>query len=99
MIVDAFRRTGFTGGINWYRNITRNWEKAEGRDDTIRVPALMMMGEFDPYQPAATADGMERLVPNLARAPVKSAGHWLQEERPDEVTATLLSWRRDVLGA
>ena len=31
--VDAFERTGFTGGLNWYRNIDRNWELTAPYDD------------------------------------------------------------------
>ena len=45
VFVDAFTRTGFTGGINWYRNFTRNWERSAGLDHTVRVSALMIMAE------------------------------------------------------
>src|SRR5664279_1470120 len=57
--VETFRRTGFTGGINWYRNMTRNWQRAEGMDYTVRVPSLMIMAENDAVLPTAAADGME----------------------------------------
>ena len=30
VFVDTFTKTGFTGGINWYRNFSRNWQRAEG---------------------------------------------------------------------
>jgi pimeloyl-ACP methyl ester carboxylesterase len=97
VFVDAFRRTGFTGGINWYRNITRNWERAAGRDDTIRAPALMIMAERDLVQRPASADRMETLVPNLTKHLVRDCGQWTQEEKPQEVSATIIDWRRRVL--
>jgi epoxide hydrolase A/B len=98
VFVDAFRRTGFTGGINWYRNITRNWENAAGRDETVRAPALMIMAERDRVQTPASADRMEGLVPNLTKHLMRDCGHWTQEERPEEVSATIMDWRRRTLG-
>ncbi len=98
VFVDAFRRTGFTGGINWYRNITRNWEGSAGRDETVHAPALMIMAERDRVQTPASADRMESLVPNLTKHLVRDCGHWTQEERPEEVSATIIDWRRRALG-
>jgi hypothetical protein len=37
--VESFERTGFTGGINWYRNFTRNWERSEGSTSRCACPA------------------------------------------------------------
>ena len=51
VFVEAFERTGFTGGINWYRNFTRNWEKSQGVDQQVRVPSLMVMAEKDAVLP------------------------------------------------
>ena len=39
--------SGFTGGINWYRNMTRNWRLGEDLDHVVRVPSLMIMAEMD----------------------------------------------------
>ena len=33
--VETFEATGFTGGINWYRNFTRNWERSEGCSSAV----------------------------------------------------------------
>ena len=38
VFVDAFSKTGFTGGINWYRNFSRNWQRSEGFDHTFASP-------------------------------------------------------------
>src|SRR4029077_8072772 len=43
--VDTFTKTGFTGGINWYRNFTRNWQKSEGVEQKAHVPGVMVMAE------------------------------------------------------
>ena len=47
VFVDTFTKTGFTGGINWYRNMSRNWQRSAGLDHTVRVPSLMIMAEND----------------------------------------------------
>ena len=53
--VETFRHTGFTGGINWYRNFTRNWEQAAGLDHTVRVPSLMITAELDYVLPPSAS--------------------------------------------
>ncbi len=98
VFVDTFTRTGFTGGINWYRNFTRNWQRSEGLDHTVRVPALMIMAENDAVLPPSAADGMEKLVPDLEKYLVRGSGHWTQQEKPQEVSAKLIEWRRRRFG-
>lgn len=90
--VDTFTRTGFTGGINWYRNFTRNWERSAHIVDRVEHPSLMIMAEKDAVLPPSAADGMEAYVPNLARVLVKDSGHWTQQEKPDEVTRAIADW-------
>ncbi|MGD0561885.1 MAG: alpha/beta hydrolase [Roseiarcus sp.] len=98
VFVDAFRASGFTGGLNWYRNISRNWERSAGQERVVRVPSLMIMAENDPVQPPSAADGMESLVPDLEKHLVRDCGHWTQEEKPDEVSGKLIEWRRRRFG-
>jgi pimeloyl-ACP methyl ester carboxylesterase len=98
VFVDTFARTGFTGGINWYRNWTRNWRRAAGLDHAVKVPALMIMAENDPVLPPSAADGMEGLVPDLEKYLVRDSGHWTQQEKPEEVSAKLIEWRRKRFG-
>jgi pimeloyl-ACP methyl ester carboxylesterase len=92
--VESFERTGFTGGINWYRNFTRNWERSAHIVDHVAQPSLMVMAELDSVLPPAAADGMEAFVPNLDRALVKGSGHWTQQEKPEEVNAILIEWMK-----
>jgi pimeloyl-ACP methyl ester carboxylesterase len=98
VFVDTFTRTGFTGGINWYRNWTRNWERSAGLDHTVRVPSLMIMAENDAVLPPSAADGMEKIVPDLEKYLVRDSGHWTQQEKPEEVSAKLIEWRRRRFG-
>ena len=92
VFASSFERTGFTGGINWYRGMTRNWETAAAYDHRISVPALMVMAELDPYLTPAMADGIERLVPAVETVLLSGTGHWTQQERPVEVSRLLTDW-------
>jgi pimeloyl-ACP methyl ester carboxylesterase len=91
-----FERTGFRGGLNWYRNIDRNWALlAPWQGAVVGVPALHMVGDRDPiyHLPGAkklTAD-LHRFVPKLSETVVlEGCGHWIQQERPQEVNAALI---------
>ena len=92
VFVESFQRTGFTGGINWYRNFTRNWAMSEGIDQQVRVPGLMVMAEKDAVLPPSAADGMEAHVADLEKALVKDSGHWTQQEKPEDVNRIILDW-------
>ncbi len=90
--VETFQRTGFTGGINWYRNFTRNWRASEGVTEKVTVPSLMVMAEKDAVLPPSAADGMETYVSDLEKALIKGSGHWTQQEKPEEVNRVILDW-------
>jgi pimeloyl-ACP methyl ester carboxylesterase len=92
VFVRAFERTGFTGGINWYRNMNRNWEITADLPQKIELPALMITAEDDLALRPELADGMEARVPDLARHLVRRCGHWTQQEHPDEVNRVLVDW-------
>lgn len=91
--VETFEATGFTGGINWYRNFTRNWERSADLPTRIDgIPCLMIMAEKDAVLSPAMADGMEEVISDLEKTLVKDSGHWTQQEKPDEVNAIVLDW-------
>jgi pimeloyl-ACP methyl ester carboxylesterase len=90
--VETFQRTGFTGGINWYRNFTRNWRLSEGLEQKVAVPSLMVMAELDAALPPSSADGMGAFVPDLEKALIKGSGHWTQQEKPEETSSVILDW-------
>lgn len=84
----AFTRSGFTGGINWYRNLNRNWHLLAEADPIIQQPALMMYGARDAV--ARSAD-LQTFVPNVEELTLDS-GHWVQLERPSETTTAIVAW-------
>ncbi|HXU99651.1 MAG TPA: alpha/beta hydrolase [Caulobacteraceae bacterium] len=92
VFVETFECTGFTGGINWYRNFTRNWRTAEGLPEMVNVPALMVMAEMDAVLPPSAADRMEAFVPDLKKVLIQGSGHWTQQEKPEEVNHAILDW-------
>lgn len=89
-----FSRTGFTGGLNWYRNFDRNWEiTADLADAKISVPCLFIGGTADPVLAFTRADRAAEIVSGPYRqVMIEGAGHWLQQERPDEVNTVLLKF-------
>jgi pimeloyl-ACP methyl ester carboxylesterase len=95
-----FSRAGFRGGLNWYRNIDRNWELlAPFAGARVSVPALYVAGDRDLV---VAFRGMDQLIPNLTRfAPalrktimLPGCGHWTQQERPAEVSAAMIEFLR-----
>ena len=90
--VEAFERTGFRGGLSLYRNIDRNWAETEPfRDRRIEQPALFLTGERDPVRRFMPDAALDDWVPGLReRVVVPRAGHWVQQEAPEEVNAALL---------
>jgi pimeloyl-ACP methyl ester carboxylesterase len=92
VFVEAYKRTGFTGGINWYRNFTRNWQLSENVEQRVNVPSLMIMAEDDVVLPPSLTEGMERYVPDLDRVLIRNCGHWTQQEHPEETSRAIIDW-------
>jgi pimeloyl-ACP methyl ester carboxylesterase len=91
--VESFQATGFTGGINWYRNFTRNWERSEGQATRLdNLPCLMITAEKDAVLSPAMAEGMPGQIGDLEMHMVRDSGHWTQQEKPDEVNRLILDW-------
>jgi pimeloyl-ACP methyl ester carboxylesterase len=100
--VREFERTGFRGGLNWYRNADRNWELlAPFEGAKVTVPALYMTGDRDLL---LTFPGMDRVVANLANSVpqlrgkiiLPGCGHWTQQERASEVNAAMIDFLRQL---
>jgi epoxide hydrolase A/B len=100
--VGEFARTGFRGGLNWYRNIDRNWELlAPYASAVVTVPALYVAGDRDLV---LAFRGMDQLIANLTKfVPqlrktliLPGCGHWTQQERPDEVNAAMLEFLKSL---
>ena len=96
--VSEFSRTGFTGGLNWYRNLDRNWETTpELAGAMITVPCLFMGGTDDMVLAFTRTDRAPQVISGpYQHVMLDGAGHWLQQERPEEVNATLLEFLKGV---
>ncbi|MFD5827930.1 alpha/beta fold hydrolase [Lentzea sp. NPDC060358] len=90
VLVSAFTRTGFTGSLNWYRNLDRNWHLLADADPVIRKPALMVHGDRDAVARSANLD---RFVPGVDVVSL-DCGHWIQQEEPERLNRTILEWLR-----
>ena len=93
-----FARTGFRGGLNWYRNIDRNWElMAPFAGARVTVPALCMIGDLDLTMGFR---GAPEIVANMAQSVpllretimLPGCGHWTQQERPAEVNEAMIAF-------
>ncbi|HUP09792.1 MAG TPA: alpha/beta hydrolase [Caldimonas sp.] len=95
-----FVRTGFRGGLNWYRNIDRNWELlAAYKGAKVSVPALYMAGDRDLVVKFPGADqhiaNLKSVVPRLARTVMlEGCGHWTQQERAADVNAAMIEFAK-----
>ena len=94
----AFRKNGFRGPFSWYRNIDRNWALlAPFQGAKVTPPALFIAGTRDAVIASpmgrAALDKLEEGVPNLRdKVLVPGAGHWIQQERPNEVNTALIGF-------
>jgi pimeloyl-ACP methyl ester carboxylesterase len=96
--VNEFTRTGFRGGLNWYRNIDRSWELlAPFAGRRVDVPALYIAGDRDLV---VAFPGMEQIIANLTyfvpqlrgSLMLPGCGHWTQQERPLEVNKAMIAF-------
>jgi len=86
--VESYEASGFTGGINWYRNSTRNWHRLADVDPIVHQPALVIYGDRDVVP---RLENMADFVPNVEVVSLDS-GHCIQQERPEETTRVMLEW-------
>ena len=97
---ESYQKSGFHGGLNWYRNLDRNWDlTAPWQGAQIHQPSLFIAGSKDSVITgligAKRVSELERVLPNLRqRLIIDGAGHWVQQERPDAVNAALIAFLR-----
>jgi pimeloyl-ACP methyl ester carboxylesterase len=95
-----FERTGMTGALNRYRNVDRDWEDLAGhRGHPLTQPSLFIGGALD----ASTTWMADAIAAFPTTTPgsagthlLDGVGHWVQQERPDEVNRLLTGWLGDV---
>jgi pimeloyl-ACP methyl ester carboxylesterase len=95
-----FKRTGFAGGLNYYRNVDRNWALTPFLDGAkLRQPTLFIAGDRDGVLGfwGEEVEAMDRHVPNLFKKVIlPGVGHWTQQERPGEVNRLLIEFLRAI---
>ncbi|WP_344570413.1 alpha/beta hydrolase [Streptomyces axinellae] len=95
-IAGEFERTGLTGALNRYRNVDRDWADLAAWDGApLRVPSLFVGGELDASAAwlAPAIEAFPRTVPDLRGSHLlPGCGHWVQQERPEEVNRLLVGW-------
>ncbi|MEO1451908.1 MAG: alpha/beta hydrolase [Bacteroidota bacterium] len=88
VFISSFESTGFTGSINWYRNLDRNWHLLANANPVIQHPALMIYGNRDAIP---KFEGLAAFVPKVEEISL-DCGHWIQQELPKETNQAILSW-------
>ena len=95
-----FERTGFRGPLNRYRNVDRDWQDMQHlRDQPIKVPSLFIGGEVDgpTLWGARAISRFPETLPGLKGSHIlPGCGHWVQQERADEVNGLLTAWLKSL---
>ncbi len=95
---ETFERTGFRGGINWYRNADRNLAEHPAIGvQKLEIPCLMLTAEWDPGLRPEFAEPMRDLCSDLEKHQVKKVGHWVSQEEPEIVNEHLVTWLNRVV--
>ena len=91
IFVSAFEASGFTGAINWYRNLDRNWHLISDVNPIIQQPTLMIYGNLDMIP---KSERLPELVPNVDVVSL-DCGHWIQQELPEETNQVIIKWLKE----
>jgi pimeloyl-ACP methyl ester carboxylesterase len=92
--VAEYEPAGFTGPLNWYRNVDRSWElTGSWLHAKVSVPSLFIAGEKDMVLSIGGVDALRTVAPQLAGTLLlPGCGHWTQQERPAEVNAAVIGF-------
>ncbi|XP_058084066.1 uncharacterized protein LOC131231778 isoform X1 [Magnolia sinica] len=97
---EKFNKTGFTGGLNYYRALNLNWELTAPWDGfQVQVPTKFIVGDLDlTYHTLGAkeyihSDEFKKDVPFLEDVIVmEGVAHFINEEKPDEITDHIFSF-------
>jgi pimeloyl-ACP methyl ester carboxylesterase len=92
-----FKRAGFRGGINWYRNFDRNWELTPFLDGAkLRQPSMFAVGEDDCVLAMMGGNVSPIVAASMpqcrSETTIPGAGHWIQQERPEQINKLLVGF-------
>lgn len=89
----AYRKSGFAGGINYYRNLSANWRLMRDYDNNIPdKPCLMVAADRDWFLPPLLTEGMADRINDLELHVLEGVGHWTMWEAPDRLNALMTDW-------
>ena len=97
-VVGQFEESGFRGGVNYYRNIERNWKLTEDlKDHNIKVPTLFLAGTQDMVIAGASKESLEstmkEVIPLLEEVILlPNIGHWVQQEAAEQTNSILIDF-------
>lgn len=91
-----FERSGMSGALSRYRNMDRDWEDLAAYDGApLTQPSLFVGGSLDASTTwlSDAIDAYPTTLPGLVSSHlIDGCGHWIQQERPDEVNRLLTEW-------
>jgi len=97
---EGLTRSGLFGPVSFYRNIDANWERSKDIPASVyTMPTGFITGAVDPvnFMMPGAAEEMAELMPDFRGVTVvDGAGHWVQQERPEETNAALLTFLASV---
>jgi len=93
--INEFTRTGFRGGVNYYRNFDTNWHLTAGVDPVLKIPSAFISGAADMVIGGADEAGLRAMMgPQMSDLReitlIDKMGHWVQQEAPEETNAAVL---------
>lgn len=89
---EAYRKTGWSPGMNLYRNFDANWSRMGGVDHRLSMPCLMLSTDSDFMLPPHLTKWMPALCADLEHHVIEGCGHWTMWEKPTELNALMLDW-------
>jgi pimeloyl-ACP methyl ester carboxylesterase len=93
---EAFEKGGFFGPVSFYRNMDANWARSHDIPASVyTMPTGFLTGSLDPVNammPGAAAAMAEAMPDYRGTTLVEDAGHWVQQEKPGETNAALLTF-------
>lgn len=93
--INEFKRSGFRGGVNYYRNFDANWELTDGVDPVLKIPSAFISGAADMVIGGADEAGLRALMQTQMSdlreiTLIPEMGHWVQQEAPDETNQAII---------
>jgi pimeloyl-ACP methyl ester carboxylesterase len=95
--VEAYKKTGITPALNFYRNDQDYSIQKEVYKKGISQPVLFIGGEKEAAVRFGSVEPMKTALPNLkAIVILPDCGHWLQQEKPREVNTAIIDFLKEV---